>query len=80
MTNLDKLNNLICDVFNIKDKSELSDDLGPDELESWDSLAQVELVTGLEEKFGLSIDVLDASRMYTVGDIKKIVKKCGVEV
>lgn len=80
MTNLDKLNNLICDVFNIKDKSELSDDLGPDEIESWDSLAQVELVTALEEKFGLSIDVLDASRMYTIRDIKKIVKKYGIEI
>lgn len=80
MTNLDKLNCLICDVFNIKDKSQLSDELGPDEIEAWDSLAQVELVTGLEEKFELSIDVLDASRMYTIGDIKKIVKKYGVTI
>ncbi|GAA0722670.1 hypothetical protein GCM10008905_14440 [Clostridium malenominatum] len=78
MTNLDKLNKILRDVFNIKDNSYEKDELGPDEIEDWDSLAHVELVNNLEEIFGVSINVVDISRMYTIGDIKNILKKYGV--
>lgn len=54
--------------------------MGPDEIKDWDSLAHVELVTALGDEFGVNFDVVDISRMYTIGDIKKILKKYGVEL
>ena len=31
-------------------------------------------------EFGVNFDVVDISRMYTIGDIKKILKKYGVKL
>jgi acyl carrier protein len=80
MTNLDKFNAIIADVFSIENIEEVEDSFGPDEIENWDSLNHIELVTNLEEKFKISLAVEDVSRMYTIGDVKNILKKYGVEV
>lgn len=80
MKNLDKFNKIICDTLNIKDIGDIKDEMGPDEIKSWDSLAHVELVSALEENFDINFDVVDISRMYTIGDVKKILNKYGVEI
>ncbi|WMJ82385.1 acyl carrier protein [Clostridium sp. MB40-C1] len=80
MSNLEKLNKMICEVFEIRDMEILKDELGPDDIEAWDSMAHVELVTQLEEEFEIAMEVVDVSRMYTIGDIKKILVKYGVEL
>ncbi|WP_291633429.1 acyl carrier protein [Clostridium sp.] len=78
MTNLEKLNKVLFDTFDFKKIEDINDDLGPDEIESWDSLGHVELITSIEETFDVSLDVVDISRMYTIGGIKKIVAKYGI--
>ncbi|MGH4119860.1 acyl carrier protein [Clostridium sp.] len=80
MNNKEKLNKVLCDVFDLKNAEDISDDLGPDDIDSWDSLGHVDLVTSLEEIFDISLEVVDISRMYTVGGIKKIVEKYGVKI
>lgn len=80
MKNIDKLKKLLISTLNIKDIDKITDEMGPDEIKDWDSLAHIELVAGLEDKFEISIDVIDTSRMYTIGDIKKILGKYGVEI
>jgi len=80
VSNSDKLNKILCDVFDYASVDDLSDELGPDEIEEWDSLAHVEIVTQMEGAFDISFAVMDVSRMYTIGDIKKILKKYGVEL
>ncbi|MBW9171035.1 acyl carrier protein [Clostridium estertheticum] len=80
MSNLEKLNKVLCDIFDIKKIEDINDEMGPDEIEGWDSLGHVELVTNLEEVFDIALNVVDISRMYTIGDIKKIVGKYGVEI
>lgn len=80
MSNLEKLNKVLCDVFDLKKTEDINDDLGPDEIENWDSLGHVELITSLEEVFDISLDVVDISRMYTIGGIKKIIKKYGIQI
>ncbi|UZW13614.1 acyl carrier protein [Clostridium pasteurianum] len=80
MKNLDKFNKIICDILNVKDAGDIKDEMGPDEIKDWDSLAHVELVSAFEEKFEINFDVVDISRMYTIGDIKKILSKYGVEI
>ncbi|MBW9153566.1 acyl carrier protein [Clostridium estertheticum] len=80
MSNLEKLNKVLRDVFDIKKIEDINDDMGPDEIENWDSIGHVELITSLEEVFDIALNVVDISRMYTIGDIKKIVGKYGVEI
>ncbi len=80
MDNLKKFNKVISDTLNIKNIEKINDEMGPDEIEDWDSLAHVELVNGLEEEFTISFEVMDMSKMYTIGDVKKILKKYGVEI
>ncbi|MCB2354021.1 acyl carrier protein [Clostridium estertheticum] len=80
MSNLEKLNKVLRDVFDIKKIEDINDEMGPDEIENWDSLGHVELITNLEEVFDIALNVVDISRMYTIGDIKKIVGKYGVEI
>ncbi|MBU3092964.1 acyl carrier protein [Clostridium sp. CF011] len=80
MSNLEKLNKVLCDLFDFKKVEDINYDFGPDEIESWDSLGHVELITSLEEVFDIALDVVDISRMYTIGDIKKIVEKYGVQI
>ena len=75
MNNLAKLNKVLCDVFDFKNLEDINDDLGPDDIENWDSLGHVELITSLEEIFDISLEVVDISRMYTIGGIKKILGK-----
>lgn len=80
MTNLGKLNKVLYDVFDIKNSEDIKDDLSPDDIENWDSLGHVELVTSLEESFDISLEVVDISRMYTIGGIKKILEKYGIQI
>ena len=80
MSNLEKLNKVLCDTFDIKKFEDINDDMGPDDIEGWDSIGHVELVTNFEEVFDIALDVVDISRMYTIGDIKKILGKYGVKI
>jgi acyl carrier protein len=80
MSNLQKLNKVLCDVLDFKNVEDINDDLGPDDIDSWDSLGHVDLVTTLEEIFDISLEVVDISRMYTIGGIKKMLEKYGVKI
>jgi len=79
-SNVDKFKKVLSNSLGIKNFDELTDEMGPDEIEDWDSLAQVEMVSGFEEEFCISLDVIDVSRMYNIGAIKDILKKYGVAV
>lgn len=78
MTNLEIFNKTIEATFDTSNITEIEDNFGPDEIKDWDSLSHIELVTALEEKFDIALAVQDVSRMYTIGDVKKILKKYSV--
>jgi acyl carrier protein len=80
MNNLENLMKILKRVFSIKNIEEIEDDFGPDQIEAWDSLNHIDLVTELEEQFEIELAVEDVSRMYTIGDIKKILKKYEVKL
>lgn len=80
MKNIDKLKKILSEIFKIVNIDEITDEMGPNDIKDWDSLAYVELVNALEEEFEINLDVIDISRMYTIGDIKKILNKYEVEI
>ena len=80
MNSLENLNKILKRVFSIKNIEEVEDNFGPDQIEEWDSLNHIDLVTELEEEFEIELAVEDVSRMYTIGDIKKILRKYKVKL
>ena len=48
----DKIKQLMADVFLVK-ISDITENTAPDNLLQWDSLAQLNLVTAIEEEFGI---------------------------
>lgn len=78
MRNADsKLKGILADVLLI-DKKMISDDLSRKKVEEWDSMAHLMLVSEIEAAFGVAISDDDIMEIQTVGDIKKLLKKLGV--
>jgi len=74
MSIVDTLQDVFRDVFD--DYSiDLSTDTGPDDIEGWDSLAQVKLILMIQDEFGIQLEPEDAGEMQTVGNIITILEK-----
>ena len=62
------------------EESEISDELSRDDVEEWDSLAHLMLINELEETFQITINDDDILAIHTIGDLKKVLKKLGVNI
>ena len=62
------------------EESEISDELSRDDVEEWDSLAHLMLINELEETFKVTINDDDILAIHTIGDLKKVLKKLGVNI
>lgn len=69
-----KLEEIFIKLFQIS-PDKFTDGLHQDQLETWDSMAHLILVTELEEAFDIQIEEDDILAMKTVGDIKTILTK-----
>jgi acyl carrier protein len=72
-----KLQDVFVDVLAI-DPAEYSDDLGQDNVGTWDSMAMVSLIAEIEDAFDLELDLLEFSRFVSVGSIKGVLREHGV--
>jgi acyl carrier protein len=68
-----KLKNLLIDILLIDD-DQYRDDYGPDEIETWDSLAMVRIAGGVEKEFGYAMSPEEMVSLATIGDIKSILR------
>lgn len=69
---MEKLDKILCEVFRLKD-SELSDVLTMQDIERWDSLTHMDLVTSIEEGLEIQLTMDDIMSMKDIKTIKKIV-------
>ena len=58
-----------CEILEIE-KHEFSDQIVFQDLDAWDSLAELSLLMAIEEHFGLVISGDDLSKVKTIGDLK----------
>jgi acyl carrier protein len=77
MTNLEKLKNLVIDVFLI-DPTEFRLDLRRDQVDTWDSLGVVSLAVGVEETFGYHLTQDEALSVKSVSDVARILGRHGI--
>lgn len=71
MKNIDEI---ICSVFKLT-VDQLQDELGMDEIDRWDSLAHMDLITAIESEFDILLSGDDIADMQSVAEIKSIVQK-----
>ena len=77
MTN--DVNEIVAKVFSISE-SEINDESGPENIESWDSFNGLVLVDELENNFNVKFTISEITDVKTVADIKRHLKNHNVEL
>jgi acyl carrier protein len=79
MTNKEKLQNLIQDVF-LLTPEEFRFDLKRNEVESWDSFGIVSMAVGVQQTFGYHFTPEEATGIQGVDDIVKVLASKGIAI
>ncbi len=69
-----RLTSVFRDVFN-DDTLILRPDLTASEVENWDSLAHIDMITAVEHEFKIRFTTGDVSSMKNVGDLMALIEK-----
>ena len=77
MTN--SVNAIVAKVFSISE-SEINDESGPENIESWDSFNGLVLVDELENNFKIKFSISEITDVKTVSDIKRHLKNHDVSI
>jgi len=75
----EKLSKIVAKIL-LLDEPDVSDDLSRKNVEAWDSLAHLMLISEVESAFGVTLDDDDIIAINTVGDIRRTLKKLGVNI
>jgi acyl carrier protein len=71
------LEDLVATVLDI-DRSSLNDTSSPASLDSWDSLAHVELITTVEETYDVILTTAEMRRADSIGELRRILQSKGI--
>lgn len=74
---MEDLYKIIADVFKMKTE-DIHDNLGPRDIETWDSLGQLKLISALESRYRVTFEIAEMFEILTIGDIKRILMKSEV--
>ncbi len=74
MTNLEKLNNIFCEVFSVE-ASALNDEFNKNSVEGWDSVRQLSLTSSVEDEFDIMLDAEDILEFTSYNNAKQILAK-----
>ena len=80
MSNIEKLNNILLDIFPSLKLAELNDNLNKNNVDGWDSVHQLSIVSSLEDSFDIMLDVEDILKVDSYAHIKEILIKNDVEL
>lgn len=79
MSNLEKLNNIFCEVFEVE-ASALNEQFNKDTVEQWDSIHQFTLVTNIEDAYDLMLSNRDILSLTSYKQAIEVVRDNGVEI
>ncbi|MBV8245674.1 MAG: acyl carrier protein [Candidatus Eremiobacteraeota bacterium] len=75
----DPLYRAIADVFSV-DPGSLAESSSHDDVQGWDSFGMVNLIAELEQRFGVTFDLLEIAEFVNVGVIRTILREKGAEL
>lgn len=79
MTNLEKLDNIFCEVFSVE-AAVLNSEFNKDSVEGWDSVRQLSLTSSVEDEFDIMLDAEDIIGFTSYESAKEILKKYDIEL
>lgn len=79
MTNLDKLNKVFAEVFEVIE-DQLDSDFSVENVDNWDSVTQLSLVSDIEDEFDIMLDSEDILEFKSYDIAKQIVSKYDVNL
>lgn len=79
MSNIEKLNNIFCDVFGVE-SSALGADFDKNSVEGWDSVHQLSLTSAVEDEFDIMLDAEDILEFTSYDNAKIILVKYEIEL
>ncbi|MBF0358382.1 MAG: acyl carrier protein [Magnetococcales bacterium] len=79
MTNMENLQAIYREVLK-KPDLQLTPELTARDVDSWDSLAHVQIIVEVEKKFGVEFDLDDFLAIRNVGDFFKLLARYGVDL
>ncbi|XSZ47742.1 acyl carrier protein [Francisella noatunensis] len=65
-----ELEKILCQVFRLK-KDEVKDELTMNDIQVWDSLTHMDIITCIEEELSIQLTIDDIMNMRDIGAIKK---------
>lgn len=77
MNNLEKLNEIFCEVFSVE-ASILNTDFNKNNVNGWDSVKQLSLTTSVEDAFDIMLDAEDILDFTSYENAKKILVKYNI--
>lgn len=78
MTNQEAYKKVFMDVFDVEEDA-LGNDFTTDNVEKWDSVTQMTLITALEDQFDIMIEIDDIYELTSYTKGMEVVGKYGVE-
>ena len=69
----DKIKEIMADILEIDDEDTITDEFGPEDAETWDSLNNLKLITAFEEEFKISLTMDQINSMVNFVEIKKVI-------
>ena len=73
------LKTILKKVF-LVDESSISDKLSREDIEEWDSMGHLMLISEVESTFGVFIPDENLAKIKTIGDLKKALRNLGVTI
>jgi acyl carrier protein len=74
----DKVESTLAEMLALP-RDRIDDDLAMKDVPAWDSLKHMELITGIEQAFGVELSFDEIVTMTSVGEIKRVIReKCAV--
>lgn len=71
---LSRIKNAFSDIFAVPE-SEISPELTQDDVELWDSLNHLQLVTALEQEFGIKLSMAEIEYINSVARVIEVVER-----
>ena len=74
-----RLRDMLSNVLGLR-ASELKMDMSKEEIASWDSLKQMDLVMSLEREYDIELELADILRMDSVANIAAVLADRGIDL
>ena len=76
---VDRLAQAVAEVLDVTPET-LSEESSPATIPSWDSLGHLNLIIALEQEFGVRLSAEDILTMRSIGSIRRILHRAGVQI